>query len=166
MIAAGVSATALGNAPVVPKTLAVEAIKEHALKQAAVYASPGGEAQHATANALEAFRNLATTTGYVHPSVIALVLKGICLSTVVLSAKVAPGTPAIGTAFASLMARVIAVLNTEGALAKPNAQAPKIEVTGLFAWGEGSAMCWVSVNAQVYMQAMIVPSSPHGLSSQ
>ena len=150
----------------VPRTLAVEVIKEHALKQAVAYASLGGEAQHATANALEAFRNLATTTGYVHPSVIALVLKGICLSTVVLSAKVAPETPAIGTELASLMARVIAVLNTEGALAKPNAQAQKIEVTGLFAWGEGSAICWVSVNAQVYMQAMIVLSSPHGLSSQ
>jgi hypothetical protein len=48
----------------------------------------------------------------------------------------------------------------------PTVQGIVLTTTGLFAWGEGSAICWVSVNAQVYMLAMIVHSSPHGLSSQ
>ena len=112
MTAAGASATAQGNVPVEQRIRAVAAIKAHVLHQAVAYASQDGEVPLVTANALEAFPNLATTMAYVRRLAIAHVLKGICHSIVVLSAKVARVIPVTDTAPVSPMALVIVMPNT------------------------------------------------------
>ena len=163
MIEAGDSAIALGNALVGLRIPAVEAIKAHAQKRAVAYVSRDGEVRPATANALEVFLNPATITGFALRLGIALVSRVIYPLTVVLNAKVAPETPAIGMASANLMVLASVILHSGGAHVILNALEQTAKQMDLFAWEEDFAMRKVNVNVREFMLARIALSSLPGL---
>ena len=104
MSEAGASAIAQRNVQVVPKIPAAVLLKGHALRRAVASASLDGEVLPATANAQEAFPNLAITTGYAHLLAIAPVLRVIFRLTAVLNAKVVLVILVTGMVFANRMA--------------------------------------------------------------